>query len=59
MKRQLALGGCCVSKCCVCFSSFYVVSDEFSDGVEYTGVCVSLSISVCVCVDCIKCFTHV
>ena len=44
---ELALGGCCVSKCCVCFSSFYVVSDEFSDGVGYPSVCVRLSISVC------------
>ena len=43
---ELALGGCSVSKCCVCFSSLYVVSDEFSDGVGYTSVC-ELAISVC------------
>ena len=36
---ELALGGCSVSKCCVSFSSFYVVSDEFSDGVRYTSMC--------------------
>ena len=35
----MALGGCCVSKCCVCLSSFYVISDEFSDGVGYGSVC--------------------
>ena len=39
----MGLGRCCVSKCCVCFSSFYVVSDGFG----YASVCVSLSISVC------------
>ena len=43
----MALGGCSVYKCCVCFSSLYVVSDEFS-GVLGGLVCLSLSISVCV-----------
>ena len=36
--HKLALGGCSVSKCRVCFSSFYVVSDELIDGVGYVSV---------------------
>ena len=34
----LALGGCSVSKRCVCLASLYVVSDELSNGVGYTSV---------------------
>ena len=36
---ELTLDKCSVSKCCVCFSFFYVVSDEYSDGVGYASVC--------------------
>ena len=34
----MALGECCVSKC-VCLSAFYVLGDEYSDGVGYPSVC--------------------